>query len=157
MEFSWRVLQKHRPENEASNFINFHFESGRTWTQTTQTHLYLLEKEKSFPFICFSQPFFTLEKSHASQKKAFLAFFGAFHDTTKLITLSALMQRCFLWSMFYFSAVVFFIQLVSHHTQILYSRERKSVHDMKWLQFHLIATQTARNHITFICYSISKL
>lgn len=47
--------------------------------------------------------------------------------------------------------IYFFIQLVSHHTQI-----RLQQSDMEWLQFHLIATQTAQNHIIFVCYSISK-
>lgn len=138
------VSRKENVKCEARNSINFHFgKRSMAEAEKSRTHLYL---PNFLPFICVSQPFFTLENHTAASESA--------HSDIPPWAYYA-KRSCkgaFYGQMFYFSFVVaflpLFIQLVSHHTC---TRE----YDMEWLQFHLIATQTAQNHITFICYSIS--
>lgn len=136
---------------EASNFINFHF--GKTVDGGGGVFsFFLLNSQRTFIYpILFLylpfQPFFTLE-SHTTEAE------GLFRHSARAYYAKRSCKGAFYGQLFYFAfsfVVLFFIQLVSHHTTCT-NNERN---DMKWLQFHLIATQTAQNHITFICYSIS--
>lgn len=103
-----------------------------------KTHLYLL--------ILFFLLFVFPTIFHTGKITRSKAFGIPRHDKTYYVKRSckgAFYGQCFI--------IYFFIQLVSHHTQI-----RTHQSDMEWLQFHLIATQTAQNHIIFVYYSISK-
>lgn len=118
----------------SSIFISKAVERGRKRHKiVAQTHLYLLE----FSFYLLFPTIFHTGKSHASRN------FWPFHDTTRLITLSSLMQRCFLWSIFY-------IQLVSHRTQMVSvggTERERTWHEMAPISLNCDANSSKSHHI----------